>query len=604
MLKSSRLMGLGWMRIVSAACMALVALGTLPGTRPAFGQGAQMGPHDVAEIPIESVPAWVSEGVARYIPEEGQEGIEVLAVLRDPRDVPIDRFLYALTDRGEVVVHPEADAIRRSLGEQGYSAVAVYVRATARTEMDEGTVSIDPFWVEDLEAREQSPERWYAPWRSLGVKYEAEGVSALPCLEPMTIGSGVRPFTAPDTGTRMQPDQYLPPMPQYVVEDSVNTGLPRRVMTAGEVREGWLLCLAPDVPAGQVVIVDGPRYFGRGFADWNQGYPYWAHTAEMPIGEWYLLRNRQVLGWNEDPAQVRGSDPIHLDEQVVYEGDVWVSVGQALRHLGNPRVDQDGISAEPFEEEIRLQMYFEGMEELLTRWDQLGLQGGMDVTFIGDLQHPWQNGVGGQVVELRAQGTSKSVGSSSLMVGQGRYREPQEVLWLYPGDVRTLGETGPIQVWRIQFQEIDERDLTTDVICAVTECVDVPVGPLGREVNTPLPLIPAGTRAFGVSVQSARFIQFPFLRFERLDVYVDDGRISRGKKWLAVEVEAEGMGSGFWSEVYCGISSGYECLGGEWGAYARSGHKGLLIAYEVDDDARLDGLRLNFSGDGPIFKLP
>jgi hypothetical protein len=626
MLKSNRQMGLIWMRVVTAACIALVALGTLASTRPAFGQGGKMGPRDVAEIPIESVPAWVSEGVAKDIPEEGRGGIEVLAVLRDPRDVPIDRFLYALTERGEVMVHPEADAIRRSFEAQTHSAVAVYVRVTARAEICEDCYEGDPFFVDPLEEIERYPGSAGVPWDAIGVAYEADGVSVLPCLEPMTIEKGVRSFTAPDTGTRVQPDQYLPPMPQYVVRDNTNTGLLQGEMTAGEVREGWILCLAPDVPGEEVKVVTGP-IFSADHGTFGYGNPKWAHVEEMAIGEWYLLENRQVLGWNEDPAEVRGGDPTHLDEEVVYEGDVWVSVGQALRHLGNLRVDQNGISSETFEEEIRLQMYFEGMDELLTRWDQLGLQGGMDVSIIGDLQHPWKNGAGGQVVELRARGTSRSVGSSSLIVGEGRHREPQEVLWLYPGDIRTLGGTGPIQVWRIEFQEIEERELTTDAICAETECVVVPVGPQGREVNTPLPLIPAGTRAFGLMVQSARFVQPPILHAGGLDVFLDEGsnRIYPGRyKFLVVDVEMEGGNSGVvfrrltddggiespgssWSifpERYAlGEASGYVTLGGKWLSFARSARTGTVLSDEVPSGWILgDTVLMRFRG--PVWELP
>jgi len=161
--KSRRLMELGGMRLVAAACLILLAVATLAASRPWSAQAGRMGPRDVAEIPIESVPAWVSEGVARRIPEEGQGGIEVLAVLRDPRDVPIDRFLYALTDEGEVMVHPEAEAIRRSFEAQAHSAVGVYVRVTAPAEICEDCYEGDPFFVDSLENITRNPDTHDVP---------------------------------------------------------------------------------------------------------------------------------------------------------------------------------------------------------------------------------------------------------------------------------------------------------------------------------------------------------------------------------------------------------------------------------------------------------
>jgi len=615
------------MRTVAAACLILLAVATLAASRPWSVQAGRMGPRDVAEIPIESVPAWVSEGVARSIPQEGQGGIEVLAVLRDPRDVPIDRFLYALTDEGEVMVHPEAEAIRRSFEAQAHSAVGVYVRVTAPAEICEDCYEGDPFFVDSLENITRNPDTHDVPWNALGVASQAEGVSVLPCLEPMTIDRRARAFSAPDTGAMIRPDEYLPPMPHYVVTDNAfDPDLLQGEMTAGEVREGWILCLAPDLPVEEVRIVTGAEFSGDS-GPFGYGYPMWVPVDEMAVGEWYLLQNRQVLGWNEDPARVQGGEPTHLDEQVVYEGDVWVSMAQALRFIYDPYVDRDGIPVEPFEEQIRVQMYFDGMEELLQKWDQVGLKDGLELSIVKDIRAAWRTSRV-ETIELQAQGTSMSVGSSSLIASEGRYSGPQELLWVYPGDIREPSGAGPIQVWRIAFQETDEKDLTTDAICAVTECrpVEVEVR-LDEYEERLLPVIPVGTRAFGMTVLSARFEQPPVLYSRGLDVFLEEGSnwiYPRMWKFLIIEVEQEGgdpggvvgmlgdgtrfvapggMGIVGGQSYEFGAASGYPAVGGKWLAYARSAQRRVALFEEVPSDWLLGNVVVLRYG-GPVWELP
>ena len=620
------------MRIVAAACLILLAVATLAASRPWSVQAGRMGPRDVAEIPIESVPAWVSEGVARRIPQEGQGGIEVLAVLRDPRDVPIDRFLYALTDEGEVMVHPEAEAIRRSFEAQAHSAVGVYVRVTAPAEICEDCYEGDPFFVDSLENITRNPDTHDVPWNALGVASQAEGVSVLPCLEPMTIDRRARAFSAPDTGAMIRPDEYLPPMPHYVVTDNAfDPDLLQGEMTAGEVREGWILCLAPDLPVEEVRIVTGAEFSGDS-GPFGYGYPMWVPVDEMVVGEWYLLQNRQVLGWNEDPARVQGGEPTHLEEQVVYEGDVWVSMAQALRFIYDPYVDRDGIPVEPFEEQIRVQMYFDGMEALLQQWDQVGLKDGLELSIVKDIRAAWRTSRV-ETIELRAQGTSMSIGSSSLIASEGRYSEPQEVLWVYPGDIAEREGMGVAQVWRIEFEEIDARELTTEAICAVAECAVFPVGPLDREVDTALPVIPTDTRAFGLAVESARFVTLPVLDARGLDVFLFEGEFhfgDTGGKMLVVEVDGQD-GRGFlgayngalgetaeasaWVEgnrwIDYGVSGGYDVVGGwrqysSWLAYTRAARDRALVVAEVPADWKLEDIILiggAGGGRGPAWAL-
>jgi hypothetical protein len=617
-------------RAALAVFLGALALGMLAPSGPVVAQAGSMGPQDVAVIPIESVPAWVSEGVMRWIPEEGEGGLEVLAVVRDPRDVPVDRFLYALTEEGEVMAHPQAEAIRQSLAEDGHSAVAAYVRVTAPAEVCADCYEGDPFHVDSLESMSQYPASSSVPWNNLGVAYEAEGVTALPCLEPMTIGEGVRPFRAPVTGATMRPDEYQPPAPQYVVKDNrQDPDLLPGEMAAGEVREGWVLCLAPDVPADEVRLVRGPRFAPDGSVS-TDTLPVWVPYEEMAVGEWYLLEDRQVVAWNEGGTPQRGGEPVHLDEQMVYEGDVWVSVGQALRHVMNPAIEADGTLVEPFEEELRLQMYFEGMDELLSVWDVLELQGGMELSSTPQVEKAPGYTERAEPVQIRAEGSSVAV-NDAFMVGEDGVpieRTKWDVVWIYPGDLRHPAGAGPISVWRAELEELDERDLTTQAICAVTECVPVPrtfAG--GMEVQVPTPAVSVGSKAFGVTVRSVRVVQPPVLLARGLDVVLWEGRAAGGYKWLVAEVEVDSFTGHLWeglimsalnlrgaevesgefpftAEQYqdFGSSGGRASFGNRWASYLRSGTSRVLFVSEVPEEWQLEDVVL-VSPSGPAWRL-
>jgi len=569
-----------------AVCLAV---GAAAGVWPTLAQAQGMGPRDVAEIPIESVPAWVSEGVSRYTLDPQNDysvELEVLAVIRDPRDIPADRFLYAPTGyRGEVLVHPQADAIRSSLGERGHSAVAVYVRTKAPDNPCDGCIYRDPFDVVSLELNpDYDPGH---PW-PLGVSYGLDGIAELPCLSPAAIGSDVRPFTAPDTGKRIRPDEYLPPIPQYTVRGDENldtSGLHRGEIAPGEVREGWVMCLAPDVPVDQV------RLGGN-----------WTPFDAMAVGEWMLLKDRQVMGWNSEERPLRwgGGEPTRVDEQVVYEGDVWITVAQALRHRENPRVGDDGTTRESLTHELIVQMYFDGMDDLLRVWDELEVPD-VDVAVVTEPEEEgyrlvWGGG-GARQEEVRAEG-------QSVLLGPSGASEPLGEVWAFPVGQGIQGESGPIVGWRVAFEEIDERDLTTDEICAQTECISVPVGFIDEEVGTLLPVIPPGTQAFGVTVQSARFLEYPHLENRGLDMVLNE-RDFGSERTIVIEVDAEGMSAGPMGASFCGISSGYYCLGDNWEAWARSGGPRFLVFGGSDDgNARTSDLTYELTERGPVFRLP
>lgn len=576
-----------------------------------------MGPRDVAVIPIDSLPAWAFGGTARSVVAKGGSGLEVLAVLRDPRDVPLERFLYALTDDGQVLVHPEADAIRQAFDGQPHSAVAVYVRVSAPAEICEECSAGDPFYVSYAWFLEEYPDSADLPWDTLGVSYAAEGVSALPCLEPMTIESNSRALVAPDTGGRVRPDEYLPPRPQYAVKDNTSTGLAQGEMTAGEVREGWVLCLAPDVPADHVSIVEAYRERQTG-ALHVRGSPLWAPVEEMAVGQWFLLEDQRVMGWHEDPTRVRDRKPVHLDEQGVYEGDVWVSVSQALRYV---YPGSDGAE-DRYSQVYALQLAFDGMDELLQVWDDVGLQDELDLTMCADL---WSLTCGPEHrVRVEARGRESWIGPAPHYGLQWGPVE-EEVVWIHPGSVRQGGVAGRLPAWRVGFQDVRVEDVGLEAVCAATKCLQG-VGDFPETVVS-YPVIAAGDSAFGLTVKSARFVSGEILAVDGLDVYLDMPstwmRPEGEHKWLVVEVEAEGVeyalsawnvteaegGISSWRGVDYGMASGYQALGSEsssdvWSAYTRAGRVGTVMASEVPADWRLADIVLIAGGTGPAWELP
>ena len=164
-----------WRVVVVIICVLLAGLAVLAGIAPGFAQEPRlMGARDVAVIPLESVPEWNHAGVIRLTSHAREVEVEVLAVLKDPREIPTHRFLYSLTDRDEVVVHPRADQIRARFPDGKGTAVAVYVRVTAPDNLGDGR-TIDPFYVQSLELQE-SNDWFYSPFRVVGVADTREEV--------------------------------------------------------------------------------------------------------------------------------------------------------------------------------------------------------------------------------------------------------------------------------------------------------------------------------------------------------------------------------------------------------------------------------------------
>jgi len=169
-------------------------------------------------------------------PENAGARIQVLYVLEDPRDVPLAR--YASNDGSDVVL-PNASLINQNL-----KTINVYVRVKA---------PLHKAATDSILTSESTALNWPALY-VVPLSFELEGISTYPCA-PVEYADGTSPYKLPDEidgGEAVREDglydpaAYAPPKPWYFNEDPL--------LKPGEVREGWVSCLAPDLPLEQLQV--------------------------------------------------------------------------------------------------------------------------------------------------------------------------------------------------------------------------------------------------------------------------------------------------------------------------------------------------------------
>jgi hypothetical protein len=614
-----------WNRAAIIGCAAALGIWALVASVPGFAQDTTpMGPKDVAEITIESLPDWVSEGVVN--PASGVRGggqVQILAVLKDPRDVPVDRFLYALTDHGEVIVHPQANQIRDHFPEGKGSAVAVYVRVTADESTEDEYVVYDPFFIDSIEHQEIND--WVdAPWRAIGVASTEDPQLILPCLEPMTIEEGVKDFDAPDTGARISPDEYLPPLPHYEVIDQEGTGNRRYRMESGEVREGWMLCLAPEVPVDQIRVVFPGNLFQE-LGTYGQGRPYWERREEMSTGEWARFEDQVVVGWNgEAETDIYGIPQIQ-DEEVIYEGDVWVSVAQALRYGASP---PEGETAQVVDVFI-IQLYFEGMTEFLETWDHIALRNLFEVDICEDIEeldcaartNHYIQAVGERIsrkvdVDIYTSPLGAAPDKAWIRLGERKDYSIYPDYKIWGVDIVTTDDTGQKITDYMPGDYIPEDAIFNDYKGDLYD----PKGGSYFHSKDEVPIIPLGQMANGIRVVRAWFEQGEVLRVTRLHFILRerDDFDPANSKWMFIEIQNQGRHSSLkllgkaeegWSvignvdsEAYYGTSAGYEVVGNTWDAITRAATKNAVLMCKVPINWKLEDL-LIAQPEGPAWRL-
>jgi hypothetical protein len=432
----------------------------------------------------------------------------------------------------------------------------------------------------------------------------------------MTIEEGVRAFDAPDTGARISPDEFLPPRPHYEVVDQTSVyGKVQGEMDSEEVREGWILCLAPEIPVDQIRVVYSGNLFQE-LGTYGQGRPYWERREELQTGEWARFEDQVVVGWNgELDKDINGVLQLE-NETVVYEGDVWVSVSQALRYES--------------EDEFFLQLYFEGMDEELETWEQIALRNLFEVEICEDIQDQ----VCGSRFNLHIQAVGERVDRRiSPESGPTAQEVVQDTAWIRLGEHKEDGTFPDYKTWTVDIVPAD-RGGGNKTDCAPDECIspgeisiDSPfIKPHYFNETGEVPIIPLGQMANGIRVVRAWFVSGEVLRTYGLRISMQERDLEdqRNTKWLFIEVQSQieannnfrvtsfsvlGMTDGEWShiggvgsEAYYGVSAGYEVAGNTWDATTRSATHNAVLVGKVPMNWQIEDL-LIASEEGPAWRL-
>lgn len=234
--------------VVLAACILGGLL--LSPIRSAQADSSVIGPYTEILIPLEDLPA-LNEGLV-YNPEISLEPyeeydtvlIQILSVLDDPREVPLARFAH---NGASGVVSPTSGDLDK-MARYDLKTINVYIRSRFLVD----SLKPDPFLAPE-------PAGYDTNWPAINLYVEAladdyEGITRFPCAK-MEYADGTEPYQLPagiDGGAAVgkdglyDPRAYAPPKPWYYSEDPM--------FEPGEVREGWVSCLAPDVPLEQLEI--------------------------------------------------------------------------------------------------------------------------------------------------------------------------------------------------------------------------------------------------------------------------------------------------------------------------------------------------------------
>ncbi len=519
---------------------------------------SSMGSYDQAVLPIEDVLLTLKPRIlsTEFRIASRQANFEILSVLKDPRKVPVERFIYYNQEGDDLISHPDAERISARFNDGLGSAVAVYVRTTSEAVEVEFTVDgetmteldgqYDPFYVPRTGEERSVLGGTWTPWSGLFVP---DPLSSLmfPCM-PQVIDDQEE-YKSPLTGDDFDTDSYLPPLPHYPKISYK--------MEPNEVREGWLLCLSPDEDIQDIQV-------GSELRDPGTGLPFatrtiWSYPVRLQMGDWYYMEDVEVVGWNEPadspkvvgmrPNSPRSDDP-PADAERVYLGPVRVSAATGFHstYLNSP-TDAGADLTEEHQLRVSMQLHFPGIENLLENWDQIAFRNPIDVTLYADeaLEVEIAKVEG---VNLRARGHWLLIESRDAEIEQDI-----QTVWasldtgpLAPETAGLSYRTYRIPAWRLDLYEVRSETTNTDEICQTVECVDINKDTFstgGSVFTNPktydgqLQLTPKGEFRNGIKVKNAWFYSGdilyqtngPILTFVDTDF---DG----GDKWLFIEVES------------------------------------------------------------------
>jgi hypothetical protein len=413
-------------------------------------------------------------------------------------------------------------------------------------------------------------------------------------------------------------------------------------MEANEIREGWILCLAPDVDIQEIQV-------GGELRDPETYLPFatrtiWSYPVRLQMGDWYYMEDMDVVGWNEPadspkvvgmrPNSPRSDDPPG-DAERVYLGPVWVSVATGFKseHTINPARADDGVTEER-QVRISLQMHFPGVEGLLEEWDQIAFKNPIDVTLYADetLEVEIEEVKG---VNLRARGHWLLIESRDAEIEQD-----MQTIWASldhsprtPDAIGLSLRTYRIPAWRLDLYEVRSETTSTDEICQAVECVEISKNTFttaGNVFTSPktydgqLQLTPMGEFRNGIKVKDAWFYSGDILyhRHGPLLVFTDPG-FEYGDKWLFIEVESysgfsERMGinwdifyeyeDGFISEIVAPAilhedRNGIPVITRNILTQLRRSPDGMILLGAVPGDWTMDRIILVHRDGGPAWRL-
>ena len=668
-----------------------------------------ISPYDIAVLPLDDVPDPGPDVYRNLFPPSADylyAQAEVLRVLKDPRSIPLDHFLYYKDTRKQtqniiyrdpkvrsvyeernqlyeqVVSYPETDLILERFKDKPHSAIAVYVRVVGNVYEDDGvtdelstpesTISyhVDPFYVPDPVADYEMLETWdeeldeyvnsyreWTPWRYLAV-LDPESDLALPCMPQQVINPG-EPYENPVTGEMIDPAAYLPPKPWYLS--------PSRIMDQGEVREGWLLCLAPDVPVEEIKLVKlvGDNSYTGSFST-NVEDVVWIHPDSRQMGEWHLLPDMEVVGWN-GPVVGRLADFNALDLHEVYRGDVWISIASAFTNNTPPGLEDAAFSG------VSIQFQFPGMNDLLQTWEHVALKEWLSLEICFDRQlsecveadqHFEPDGTMIEVPNVCPDETAgcpdthqietRSHFNSVLLHSPGAWieipvkledhsKDDIEVLLVglqrRSGDLQTSREVpGRTPAWHLEPQEINIPKLTTHTICEEADIECIPEDALfllstGEPeysppvLDGPIPIIPFDQSANGIRIVHTYTSDEPVLVtswLNDLDMrLIESESTTSDYQWLIIEIEVQGfsdylflyneveegtlVSGGGGGEIFCPNNGPYFAIINPWVNNFRSGVTNHGVFESILYDAQIDDLVLIIdsavTGGGPAYKI-
>ena len=666
-----------------------------------------MSPYDIAVLPLDQVPEPNIDVYRHSFSDYDNQyaSSEVLRVLKDPRKIPIERFLYYKHPRGQlpsrtfrdphdrsiyqeriqlsvqVVSYPYADQILGRFKDEAHSAIAVYVRTVGDVDEYESYADeysptelmtrnqLDPFyirdpildywmveiWDEELDDLVSSYPDW-TPWSYLAVS-DSESDLTFPCM-PQQVLNLMEPYENPDTGEMIDPASYLPPKPWYLS--------PSWEINQGEVREGWLLCLAPDVPVEQIELVKltGENIYDGSFSNKVEDV-VWMHPDSRQMGEWHLLPDMELVAWN-GPIVDTLAEFETLDLHDVYRGDVWISIASAFTNNALPELEDAAYSG------LSLQLYFEGMDDLLQAWEHVALREwlSLELCFNRQLsecvkvnQHSEPDGTMIEVPYHCPEGSidcpdtnlveTRAYFNSILAYSPGDWVEVS-ILEKHPEDyidvflVGLESRTGVVQInrevpgriltWHLEPQLIKIPVLTTHDICEEVDIDCIPedalflisTGELDYSppvLDGPIPIIPFGQSAHGIRILNSYTSDDPVLMTHGLydlDMrLVESDSILSDFQWLIIDIEVIGF-SDYLLLYSDGKNGTFKLEGGgdniifsnngphlafrsPWVTTFRSGLSNHGSLESIPDAIQLDDLILVIDsvvmGGGPAFKI-